>query len=104
MRWCSGAARFAAFATLHDAARILAVELPDLRAVLSDIVMPGQMNGLALAKEIRTKRQDLGIALMTGYADWGSLDADLPDCEFPVLAKPFQTDLLALTLRQILTS
>lgn len=85
-------------------ARVLAVELPDLRAVLSDIVMPGQMNGLALAKEIRTKRQDLGIALMTGYADWSSLDAELPDCEFPVLAKPFQTDHLAWTLRQILTS
>jgi len=85
-------------------ARVLAVELPDLRAVLSDIVMPGQMNGLALAKEIRAKRQDLGIALMTGYADWGNLDADLPDCEFPVLAKPFQTDHLALTLRQILAS
>lgn len=82
-------------------ARSLAVELPDLKAVLSDIVMPGQMNGLALAKEIRAERQDLGIALMTGYADWSGLDTDASECEFPVLSKPFRNETLARTMKQI---
>ncbi len=87
-----------------DDARSLAQDLPDLRAVLSDIVMPGQINGLALAREIRQKRTDLGIALMSGYADWTSLAGQDRQCEFPVLAKPFADDQLADTLQQILSS
>jgi len=83
-------------------ARALALELPELRGVISDIIMLGQINGLALAREIRRKRDDLGIALMSGYADWSALAAQGPTCEFPVLAKPFADDQLADTLRQIL--
>ena len=84
-------------------ARSLAIELPELRGVLSDIVMPGQMNGLVLAREIQSKRNDLGIALMTGYADWGGMEAQNTDCDFPVLSKPFTNNSLARTLKQILT-
>ncbi|MDN3720848.1 response regulator [Roseibium salinum] len=85
-------------------ARNLAFDLPELRGVLSDIIMPGQTNGLALAREIRRKRNDLGIALMTGYADWSALAGQDAQCEFPVLAKPFADDQLADTLQQILSS
>jgi len=85
-----------------DDARSLALDLPELRGVLSDIVMPGQVNGLALAREIRRKRADLGIALMSGYADWSALAGQDPACEFPVLAKPFADDQLADTLHRIL--
>lgn len=84
-------------------ARSLAIELPELRGVLSDIVMPGQMNGLILAREIQSKRNDLGIALMTGYADWGGMEALDTDCDFPILSKPFTNSSLAQTLKQILT-
>ncbi|WP_298984536.1 PAS-domain containing protein [uncultured Roseibium sp.] len=84
-------------------ARSLALDLPEIRGVLSDIVMPGQINGLALAREIRQKRTDLGIALMSGYADWSSLSGHGQQCEFPVLAKPFADDQLADTLQQILS-
>ncbi|MEH0070371.1 ATP-binding protein [Pannonibacter sp. Pt2-lr] len=47
----------------------LARDVPEIRAVLSDVVMPGQMNGLALVRQIRQERPDIGIALMSGYAD-----------------------------------
>jgi len=85
-------------------ARTLARDLPELKAVLSDIIMPGQVNGLALAREIRRTRSDLGIALMSGYADWSSLAGQGQDCEFPVLAKPFADAQLADTVQQILSS
>ncbi len=85
-------------------ARTLALELPELRGVLSDIVMPGQINGLALAREIRQKRDDLGIALMSGYTDWSETSGLERRCEFPVLAKPFADDQLADTLHKILTA
>ena len=84
-------------------ARTLALDLPELRGVLSDIVMPGQINGLTLAREIRQKRHDLGIALMSGYADWTSFADQDRSCEFPVLAKPFADDQLADTLQKILS-
>ncbi len=80
----------------------LALDLPELRGVLSDIIMPGQMNGLMLAREIQQNRSDLGIALMTGYADWSALADNNKGCEFPVLAKPFGDYQLAETLRKIL--
>jgi len=86
-----------------DDAKSLALDLPELRGVLSDIIMPGQTNGLALAREIKKKRDDLGIALMSGYADWSSLAGQDSQCEFPVLAKPFADDQLADTLKQILS-
>lgn len=85
-----------------DDARALALELPELRGVISDIIMPGQVNGLALAREIQGKRSDLGIALMSGYADWSALAGQNATCEFPVLAKPFADAQLADTLQQIL--
>ncbi|WP_428669342.1 PAS-domain containing protein [Roseibium sp.] len=84
-------------------ARNLAQDLPELRGVLSDIVMPGQVNGLALAREIRRNRADLGIALMSGYTDWAALSGPESSCEFPVLAKPFADDQLADTLQKILS-
>ncbi|MBO9421328.1 PAS-domain containing protein [Labrenzia sp. R4_2] len=85
-----------------DDARQLALDLPELRGILSDIIMPGQTNGLKLAREIRQNRPELGIALMTGYADWSALADNSSSCEFPVLAKPFNDYQLAETLRKIL--
>ncbi|MBO6757953.1 MAG: PAS-domain containing protein [Roseibium sp.] len=82
-------------------ARSLAAELPELKGVLSDIVMPGQMNGLALARDIRSRRADLGIALMTGYANWNIGEDMGRDCGFPVLSKPFESESLARTMKQI---
>lgn len=79
----------------------LAVDLPDLKGVLSDIIMPGQMNGLSLVRKIRKARSDLGIVLMTGYADWTSLAENGAGCEFPVLSKPFGDRQLADTLHEV---
>ncbi|WP_422378352.1 PAS-domain containing protein [Roseibium sp.] len=86
-----------------DDARTLALDLPELKGVLSDIIMPGQVNGLALAREIRRERSDLGIALMSGYADWSNLAGQGQTCEFPVLAKPFADAQLADAVQQILS-
>jgi PAS domain S-box-containing protein len=71
----------------HAALAALGRESFDL--VVSDIVMPGGMNGVELARAIRADKPGLPILLVTGYA--GSAGG-AP--EFPVLRKPYRFEQL----------
>lgn len=62
---------------------------PDL--MVSDIVMPGDMNGVELARRARALRAALRVVLVTGYSDAAQAARDEG---FPVVAKPY--DLAAL--------
>jgi len=53
--------------------------------VVSDIVMPGTMDGAELAREIRRRNPDLPVLLVTGYSQAASSAAG----DFSVLRKPF---------------
>jgi signal transduction histidine kinase/ActR/RegA family two-component response regulator len=59
--------------------------------VLSDVVMPGPMDGLQLARKLRIERPELPVVLISGYV------AQRPTVrDFQVLSKPCsQTELLA---------
>ena len=61
-------------------------------AVLSDMVMPGDMNGLELARAILDQRSDMRVILMTGYSDSAGAAATEG---FSVLRKPFSLQSLA---------
>jgi signal transduction histidine kinase/CheY-like chemotaxis protein len=64
-------------------------------AVLSDMVMPGEMGGLDLARRMRAMRDDFPVVLMTGYSEAaGPAAAE----GFTVLRKPFSMAALASTL------
>ncbi len=54
--------------------------------VLSDIVMPGKMDGLALARVLKQKHPGLPILLASGYSEAARNAA----AEFPILRKPYQ--------------
>ncbi|HUO91920.1 MAG TPA: response regulator, partial [Rhizomicrobium sp.] len=58
-------------------------KLPEL--VVSDIVMPGRFDGLALARTIRERHPQTPILLVTGYSN----AANSADREFVVLRKPY---------------
>jgi PAS domain S-box-containing protein len=83
-----------------DAAEALAriaAEKPLL--VLSDIVMPGANDGVALARELKNLYPDLPVVLMTGYAK------NMPaDHEFPVMRKPSSLAELGRILRSAVTA
>src|SRR5690606_25791997 len=66
-------------------------------AVVSDMVMPGTMNGLDLARKLRECRPRLPILLMTGYSAAAGSAAEQG---FPVLRKPFTSDELAARLSE----
>ena len=63
--------------------------------VLSDIMMPGGVSGVQLAREIRRRYPTLPIILTTGYV---GAAADLEDGEFALLTKPFTLEALAEAL------
>ena len=71
--------------TAHDAVSALAaLRTHDIDAVLSDIVMPGQGDGLYLAQEMRLTRPDVPIVLATGYSERLTSTSS-----FRVLLKPY---------------
>ena len=66
---------------------------------LSDMVMPGEMGGLDLARRMRAMRKDFPIVLMTGF----SAAAEPAAAEgFTVLRKPFTMAALVSTLEDSL--
>ncbi len=71
-------------------------QIPDIAIVVSDIIMPGGINGRELADEILHQRPNMRVVLMSGYHD-ENLDAHHDD--LPVLAKPFVRQDLARALR-----
>jgi CheY-like chemotaxis protein len=60
--------------------------------VLSDIMMPGGVSGLELAREIRKRHPHLPIVLTTGYVESA---AGMHEKEFRLLLKPFTLETLA---------
>jgi CheY-like chemotaxis protein len=58
--------------------------------VFSDIVMPGTIDGVGLAREIRSRYPNLPVALSTGYSD----AAKAAPSDLRILRKPFDTEAL----------
>jgi CheY-like chemotaxis protein len=66
--------------------------------VLSDIVMPGSMNGIALAHEINNRYPDIPVLLASGYSDVVQAN----ESRFVILRKPFQLPALEKAMREVL--
>jgi CheY-like chemotaxis protein len=67
-------------------------------ALMTDVVMPGGMSGIQLAKAARKLRPNLPILLTSGYA--GGQGA--ADDEFAFLSKPYELGVLAERLRDLI--
>lgn len=72
-------------ASAADALGLLEASAP-FDMVLSDMLMPGGMNGLALAEEIRRRDPSLPVVLSTGYSEAA---ADAERANFRLLSKPY---------------
>ncbi|MFS0735866.1 histidine kinase famiy protein [Sphingomonas sp. 1P06PA] len=70
--------------------------------LFSDIVMPGGMNGVMLAREVRHRRPGTKILLTTGFADRAPEAGQGGSAEFDVIHKPYRRADLATRVRQIL--
>jgi PAS domain S-box-containing protein len=65
--------------------------------VFSDIVMPGQMDGLAFARRVREIRPDLPVLLATGYSDAAANVRG----DFPILRKPYEIHQLSQAIAKL---
>jgi PAS domain S-box-containing protein len=81
-----------------DAALAVLNSGADVDLVFSDMVMPGDMDGLALARAIREMHPGVPVLLATGY----SSAAERVGREFPILRKPYDYDSLAEAVKTAL--
>jgi PAS domain S-box-containing protein len=66
--------------------------------VFSDIIMPGELDGVALARQVKEEYPDIAVLLTSGYAR----AANTHDAGFPILRKPYQLPALARAIRDAL--
>jgi PAS domain S-box-containing protein len=83
-----------------DAALGALADARPIDLLFSDIMMPGRLNGLALAREARRRRPELAVLLTSGYAGAAMREAARDDIQ--VLPKPYDIQTLGEALRQAL--
>jgi CheY-like chemotaxis protein len=67
------------------------------KLIFSDIVMPGGISGIELARKVRDRFPELPVLLTTGYSEQAGRAHG-----FPVLHKPYEMDALASALGNVL--
>ncbi len=88
-------------ATATNAAEALDVihSAADIDLLFTDVVMPGGVSGVTLARTAREIRPHLRVLLTSGFVGEGAV---IENAEFPLLDKPYETALLAAKLRKLL--
>ncbi len=77
-------------------------ELPKLDLVLSDIMLPGGMNGMELATVVRRRFPEIIFLFTTGYPDHAVAHRNGTSERQEFLGKPYTRDDLAQTVRRLL--
>jgi PAS domain S-box-containing protein len=80
------------------AAALAAVGAQNFDLVISDIVMAGAVDGMALARTIRERAPRLPVLLVTGYSE----AAENAGAEFTLMRKPFQLADLSRTAARMI--
>ena len=83
-----------------EALRLLREELPDVDAVVCDIVMP-RLNGVELLQALSSTHPQLPVLLMSGFAS-RELEGMGIAAPCAILAKPFAPERLVEELRRCL--
>ena len=75
-----------------------------LDLLITDVGLPGGMNGRQVADAARVKRPDLKVLFITGYAENAAVGNGLLDVGMQVMTKPFAVAALATRVRDIIES
>lgn len=85
----------------HAAVEILETD-EKIDLLFSDIVMPGGMNGIALANKARELRPGLKVMLTTGFAEVAITKSKMPTEKTEIIGKPYRREDLAKKVRGVL--
>jgi PAS domain S-box-containing protein len=84
----------------QEGLRALATERVSVDLILSDVMMPGGMDGLSFVRELRNDGVQLPVVLVSGYAE--SIRREAENAGIVLLAKPYRLDELGRTLAGVL--
>jgi CheY-like chemotaxis protein len=85
----------------HAALKLIA-EHDDIELLFTDIVMPGGMTGVELARRVLANNSGLKVLYTSGYTDTTVLDNGLLKQSSDVLSKPYRKEQLAQSVRDVL--
>jgi DNA-binding NtrC family response regulator len=95
----SGQYRCVTAANALDALQTIEANVFELDMLVTDIVMPGQLNGLHLANKVREKQPNVAILLITGYAQ-SAVMKEAQALGYRVLEKPFRLPTLHAAIEE----
>lgn len=70
--------------------------------LLTDVGLPGGMNGRQLADAARQHRSELKVLFVTGYDEQAALETGLMEAGMAIMTKPFNIDSLTLKVQDIM--
>ena len=75
-----------------------------LDLLVTDVGLPGGMNGRQMADAARVARPDLKVLFITGYAENAVLSHGHLDPGMHVMTKPFAMEALASRIKELIVS
>ena len=85
----------------ETACRLLADDAAPIGVLFADLILPGGMSGIELAREARRLRPDIRVLLTSGYTKDMLEQHGVGAEEFEFLLKPYSTDRLAARLARL---
>jgi CheY-like chemotaxis protein len=82
-----------------DAALAILEQDPDFDLIVSDVKMPGSLDGTGLAHAVRKQWPTIPVLLMSGF-----VDSEAEASAFALLEKPFEASRLAARVREMLNT
>jgi CheY-like chemotaxis protein len=70
--------------------------------LITDVGLPGGLNGRQMAEAARATRPDLKVLFITGYAQNAAIGNGHLEPSMQVLTKPFAMDMLAARIRSVI--
>jgi signal transduction histidine kinase len=70
--------------------------------MITDVIMPGGMNGKQLADRMAEKRPEMRVLYISGYTDTSLFRTENPDNQVQLLEKPFSPLVLVRKVRELL--
>ena len=80
----------------------LALSSARIDLLVTDVGLPGGMNGRQLADAVRQHRPDLKVLFVTGYDETAALESGLMDQGMAILTKPFMLEAFSLKVQSLI--